>query len=125
VVWLEEKKFPVVVLALSATFSFTSIPWRGYSIDSWRNEVPHCAPTCSCSMSVSMLHCPFRALLKQVTTTTPHTTGRLLAVSPYIVTFLTFVTIRETSLGYVRLYLDCNMAKARQFQYLMGVWHLR
>jgi hypothetical protein len=32
---------------------------------------------------------------------------------------LTVVTLRETSLGFVRLYPDRNMAKARQFEYLI------
>jgi hypothetical protein len=34
---------------------------------------------------------------------------------------LAFVTLRETSLGFARLHPDCNIAKARQFEYLMGL----
>jgi hypothetical protein len=34
---------------------------------------------------------------------------------------LAVVTLRETILRFVRLYRDCNMAKACQFEYLMGL----
>jgi hypothetical protein len=47
--------------------------------------------------------------------------GRLLAVSPDIAELLEVVTMREVSLGFVHLYPDCNMAKACQFEYLMGL----
>jgi hypothetical protein len=57
----------------------------------------------------------------QVTTPTPHTTGRLLAVSPDMAELLAAVTLRETSLGSVHLYPDCNIAKGHQFEYLMGL----
>jgi hypothetical protein len=46
-----------------------------------------------------------------VTASTPQATGRLLAVSPDMAEFLAVVTLRETSLGFVRLYLDSNVAK--------------
>jgi hypothetical protein len=46
--------------------------------------------------------------------------GRLLAVSPDVAELLAVVTLRETSLAFVRLYCDCNMAKAHQFEYLVG-----
>jgi hypothetical protein len=49
----------------------------------------------------------------------PHTTGKLLAVNPDMAELLAVVTLRDTSLGFVRLYPDCNMAKAFQFGYLM------
>jgi hypothetical protein len=62
----------------------------------------------------------FWALLVQVTAP-HHTTGRLLAVSPDMVEFLTVVTLRETSLNFVFLYPGYNMAKARQFEYFLGL----
>jgi hypothetical protein len=69
--------------------------------------------------------CPYRccialfwALLVQVTAPTSHTTRMLLAVSPDMAELLAVVTLRETSLGVVRLYPDCNMAKACRFEYL-------
>jgi hypothetical protein len=34
---------------------------------------------------------------------------------------LALATLRETSLGSVRFCPDCNIAKARQFQYFMGL----
>jgi hypothetical protein len=56
----------------------------------------------------------------QVTTLTPHTKERLLAVSPDIAEFQAVVTRRETILSFVRLYPDSNMAKACEFKYLLG-----
>jgi hypothetical protein len=61
------------------------------------------------------------AFLVQETAPTPHTTGKLLAVSPDITELLAVVTLRETSMGFVRLYLECNPAKATHFEYLMGL----
>jgi hypothetical protein len=54
-----------------------------------------------------------------MTTSTPHTKGRLLEVNPDIAQFLAVVTLCETSMGFVRLYPDFNMATAGQFEYLM------
>jgi hypothetical protein len=62
----------------------------------------------------------FRALLVQVTASTPHTSEMLLAVSPDMAKFLAVVTLRETSLGFVRLYLECSMAKVCQFPFPLG-----
>jgi hypothetical protein len=72
-------------------------------------------------MSVSMLYYFFRAFLVQVNTLTPHKTGRLLAVSPDMAKFLTVITLRDPRLSFIRFYPVCNMAKARQFEYLMGL----
>jgi hypothetical protein len=36
---------------------------------------------------------------------------------------LAVVTLRETSLGFAHVCPDCNMAKARQLEYLMGLQH--
>jgi hypothetical protein len=72
-------------------------------------------------MSVSMLYCPFWAFLVHVTVPTAHTMVRLLAVTPDMAKLLAIVTLRETDLGLVRIYPDCNMAKPRQFEYLMGL----
>jgi hypothetical protein len=38
---------------------------------------------------------------------------------------LAIVTVREASLGFVRLYPDCSMGKASQFEYLVELSHLR
>jgi hypothetical protein len=46
----------------------------------------------------------FRELSGQAAIPAPHITGRLLAVSPDIAEFLAGVTLRESSLGFVRLY---------------------
>jgi hypothetical protein len=45
--------------------------------------------------------------------------GRLLAVRPDGVELLAVVTLRETSLGLVSLFPDCNIVTARQCEYLM------
>jgi hypothetical protein len=58
-------------------------------------------------MPVSMPYCPFP--------------GIPCAVSPDMDKLLAAVTPCETSLAYVRLYPDSNMAKARQFEYLTGL----
>jgi hypothetical protein len=65
-----------------------------------------------------MLYCAF---LMHVTVPTPLATGRLLAVSPDMAQLMVVVTLRDTSLGFVRLYPDSNTARARQFQFLMGL----
>jgi hypothetical protein len=57
----------------------------------------------------------FRALLVQVTAQTPHTTGRLLAVSPDMAGLAVF-TLHKKNLGFVRLYPDCNNAKVHHFE---------
>jgi hypothetical protein len=44
---------------------------------------------------------------------------RLLTVSPGMAELLAVVTLREFSLGFVRLYRDCNVAKAPHFEYFM------
>jgi hypothetical protein len=72
--------------------------------------------TCLYRCSIAL----FRAFLVQVTDPTPHTTRRFLAVSPDMAELLAVVTLRETSLGFVRLYPDYNMAKACQFEYFVG-----
>jgi hypothetical protein len=61
----------------------------------------------------------FRALLGQLPE--PRVTGRFLAVSPDTAAFLPVVTHRKTSQSFVRLYPDFNMARARQFEYLLGL----
>jgi hypothetical protein len=47
--------------------------------------------------------------------------GRLFAAGPDMAELLAVVTMRETSLVFVHLYPDYNMAKACQFEYLMGL----
>jgi hypothetical protein len=63
----------------------------------------------------------FRELLVQVTAPEPHRTGSLLAVSPDMAEFLAVITLRETSLSFVSIYPDYNMAKACQFEYHLGL----
>jgi hypothetical protein len=63
----------------------------------------------------------FRAFLVQVTAATPHTTRRLLAVRQNMAELLAVLTLHETSLGFVRLYPDLNIAKSRQFEYVIGL----
>jgi hypothetical protein len=53
-----------------------------------------------------------RAFFVQVATSRPQATGRLLAVCPDVAEFLAVVTLRQTSLGFVRLYFDCNVTEA-------------
>jgi hypothetical protein len=48
----------------------------------------------------------------QVVAPTPHATGRLLAICPYLAERLAVVTLRNKILGFVRLNFDCNMANA-------------
>jgi hypothetical protein len=51
----------------------------------------------------------------KVTAHTPYIMGRLLAINQD----MAVVTKHETSLGFVCLYFDCNMAKACKFEYLV------
>jgi hypothetical protein len=51
--------FPLQSWAHSAIFSFASLPWRICNLNSTRDEVPFRPRPCSCSVSVSMLYCPF------------------------------------------------------------------
>jgi hypothetical protein len=69
----------------------------------------------------------FQVLLVQMTALASHscTMGRLLGVSPDMAKFLTAVTLHVTSLDFVWLHPDCNMARAYQFEYLLGLWHPR
>jgi hypothetical protein len=47
-----------------------------------------------------------------VATTTPHATGGLIAVSPYLTELLTVIALRQAILVSVSLYLDGYMAEA-------------
>jgi hypothetical protein len=64
-----------------------------------------------------MLYCPLPGTPCPGDGPTPHTMWRLLTVSQDMAAV---VTLRETSLGFVRLDPYRNIAKAPQFQYLMG-----
>jgi hypothetical protein len=46
---------------------------------------------------------------------------RLLAVSPDMAESLAVATLRVSSLGFVQLYTDCNMAKVPQFEYFLAL----
>jgi hypothetical protein len=122
VVWLEENTLSFVALDAFCGFFFrisslaglqTSIVGGMSFLSVHQLAVAACRYRCRIAL--------FRAFLLQVTASTPHTTGRLLAVSPDMDELLAVVTLRETSQGFVRLYPDCNMAKARQFEYLIGL----
>jgi hypothetical protein len=73
----------------------------------WFLSVPQLA-IAACRLRCCIPH--FWALLVEVTALTPQTTGRLFSLD--MAEFLAVVTLRETSLGFVRLYLDSNVAKA-------------
>jgi hypothetical protein len=55
----------------------------------------------------------------QVTAPILHTMGRLTDISPDMAELMVAATLHEASLGIVRLYPDCNMAKACQFEFLV------
>jgi hypothetical protein len=71
-------------------------------------------------MSVSMLIALFRAFLVLVTALVPHTKGRLLAVRPNMAEVLAVAILRETSLGFVRLWL---VAIWQRFMSLKILWN--
>jgi hypothetical protein len=48
----------------------------------------------------------------EVTSPASHSTGRLLAFNPDMAKFLSVVTLPETSINFVYLYPDCNIATA-------------
>jgi hypothetical protein len=64
----------------------------------------------------------FRSLVVQVTVPAPHKTGWLFALSPDMAEFLEVVALCVSNLSSIRLYPGCNMAKAAQFEYLLGLW---
>ena len=63
-------------------------------------------------MSAWMLSCPLPGIPCAGDPPTPHTTGRLLAVSRDMAELLAILTVRESIMVFVRLYPDCSMAKA-------------
>jgi hypothetical protein len=76
-------------------------------------------PTCSCTMSVSMLRCPF--LGTTCAGDHPHTTIQRGGCLQLTQTWPNFCQLHETSLGLVCLYPGCNVTKACQFEYLQGL----
>jgi hypothetical protein len=54
-----------------------------------------------------------------VATTTPRTSRGLLAVGPVMAKVLAVVALRKASLSYVYVYIDDNMVKAIQLEYLL------
>jgi hypothetical protein len=56
----------------------------------------------------------------QVAATTPHATGRLITISPYMAKLLAVVALRQAIPGLVCLHLDRYVAKACQFQDVLG-----
>jgi hypothetical protein len=58
----------------------------------------------------------FRAVFVQVAATTPHVTGGLIAVSPYMTELLRVIALRQAIFVSVSLYLDGYMAEACQFK---------
>jgi hypothetical protein len=73
--------------------------------------VPFRRPACNCSMPGLMRHSFFPEIPCAGDRSTSQTTGSLLAVCSDMAGFLTAVILRETSLGLVRVYLDCIVAK--------------
>jgi hypothetical protein len=61
----------------------------------------------------------FGAFPMQVVTTTPQTSRGLLAIGPDMARVLAFVELHEPSLSSVWFYLDNNMVKAIQLEYLL------
>jgi hypothetical protein len=61
-----------------------------------------------------------RAVFVQVATRTPQATGRLLTVCPDMAEILAVVTLRQTSLRFISLYLVRDMAEACKFKDLLG-----
>jgi hypothetical protein len=55
----------------------------------------------------------------QVTTTTPQTSRGLLAVGPDMAKVLAVVALRKASVSSVQFYLDNNMVKVIQLEYLL------
>jgi hypothetical protein len=56
----------------------------------------------------------------QVAATTPQAAGRLFAIGPDVAKFLAVVALFEGDLGFVGLYLDCDLAEAGQLEYFLG-----
>jgi hypothetical protein len=56
----------------------------------------------------------------QVSASTPQAARRLLAIGPDVAKLLAVVTLRKGVLGFVRLYLDGDVAEAGQFEYFLG-----
>jgi hypothetical protein len=116
-VWLEENTLPLVVFLFRVSSLACLQPRQS---EGWGS---------SPSTNLQLLHVSINALLlfsghSFCRWPSPHhiQRGGPLAVSPDMAELLAAVTLRETSLGFVRLHPDCNMAKAPQCEYLMGRW---
>jgi hypothetical protein len=125
-VWLEENTLSTAVLGTLCDFLFSALPLCA-CINNWRDQVPLHQPTCSCSMLVLKLYCHFPGI--NCAGDHPHTICHKEVAVQLAQTWqncwLSAVTLRGTNLGFVNLYSDCNMAKAHQFEHLMGLWHTR
>jgi hypothetical protein len=120
VVWLENNLPDVVFGALcNLIFHVSSLALAATSIVGRKkflfvHQLECTAYRYRCCISL------FRAFLVQLTAPTPHKIRRLLAVSPDMAYILAVVRLRETSLDFVHFYPECNMAKTRQFENLVG-----
>jgi hypothetical protein len=57
----------------------------------------------------------------QVAASTQHATGRLITVSPYMAKLLAVVALCQAILFFVRVHLDRYVAKACQFEDVLGL----
>lgn len=71
-----------VALGTVCDFPFTSRPWRGCSLDSWKDGTPLAACQYRCCTAL------FLPVLVVVVAPAPHTTGTSFAVAPALAEFL-------------------------------------
>jgi hypothetical protein len=64
--------------------------------------------------------CFLRAILVQVAATAPHAAWSLIKICPYMAKILTFIALCQAILVSVCLHLDRYVAKARQFEDILG-----
>jgi hypothetical protein len=72
---------------------------------------------CRCGLIV----CFFRAIFVQVTATTPYAAERLITFCPYMAKLLTVIALSQAILVSVCLHLERYVAKARQFEDILGL----
>jgi hypothetical protein len=65
--------------------------------------------------------CLLRAISVQVAATTPHATGRLITIYPYMSKLLTVIALCQAILVLVSLHLDRYVAQACQFKDILGL----
>ncbi|PNF36796.1 hypothetical protein B7P43_G09631 [Cryptotermes secundus] len=90
-------------------------PPRVFSPDSWRDGASLPPSTGNCN-KLEWLQSSLSLDTVQVATPTPHATGRLLTVTPYVAKLLAVVTLRKATLRSICLSPGGNVAKALQFE---------